>query len=123
MAVIGIGLDAVEIGRFRQVLARRPNLGARLFTTAELAYGQRCVDPAPRLAARFAVKEAAMKALGVGLGAFGFHDVEVVPEPGGAPSLRVTGRAAELALGKGVGGWQVSITHTEDLAMAVVMVE
>ena len=121
--MIGIGLDAVEIGRFRQVLARRPKLSARLFTAAELAYGQRCVDPAPRLAARFAVKEAAMKALGVGLGAFAFHDVEVVGDPGGAPSLRVTGRAAELALGKGVGGWQVSITHTEDLAMAVVMVE
>jgi holo-[acyl-carrier protein] synthase len=123
VALIGIGLDAVEIGRFRQVLARRPNLSARLFTAAELAYGQRGADPASRLAARFAVKEAAMKALGVGLGAFAFHDVEVVGEPGGAPSLRVTGRAAALALGKGVGGWQVSITHTEDLAMAVVTVE
>lgn len=123
MALIGIGVDAVDVDRFRTVLARRPNLSARLFTAAELAYGRRQADPTPRLAARFAVKEAAMKALGVGLGAFDFHDVEVVPEPGGAPSLRVTGRAAELALGKGFDGWQVSITHTRDLAMAVVMVE
>ena len=123
MALIGVGLDAVDIGRFREVLARRPKLSARLFTDAELAYGQRGADPAPRLAARFAAKEAAMKALGVGLGAFAFHDVEVVPEPSGRPSLRVTGRAAELALGKGVAGWQVSITHTDDFAVAVVMVE
>jgi holo-[acyl-carrier protein] synthase len=122
VALIGVGLDAVEIGRFRDVLARTPALEQRLFTEGERAYGRAGNDPAPRLAARFAAKEAAMKALGVGLGAFAFHDVEVVNEESGAPGLRVTGRAAELALGKGVAAWRVSLTHTDSVAMAVVIV-
>jgi holo-[acyl-carrier protein] synthase len=123
VALIGIGLDAVEIPRFREVLARRPAMERRLFTEAERAYGRAGPDPAPRLAARFAAKEATMKALGVGLGAFTFHDVEVVHGPDGAPSLRVTGRAAALAEEKGVGAWLVSITHTDRLALAVVTAE
>ena len=118
--MIGLGIDAVEIDRFRRVLARRPGLAARLFTDAERAYGARFSDPAPRLAARFAAKEAAMKALGVGLGAFPFHDVEVVRAPSGAPSLRVSGAAAALAAERGVTSFLVSITHTDTTAEAVV---
>jgi holo-[acyl-carrier protein] synthase len=121
VALIGVGLDAVEIGRFRDALARTPALEQRLFTDEELAYGRASRDPAPRLAARFAAKEAAMKALGVGLGAFAFHNVEVVHEPSGAPTLRVTGRAAELALAKGAATWQVSLSHTDSVALAVVI--
>ncbi|HVM01933.1 MAG TPA: holo-ACP synthase, partial [Acidimicrobiales bacterium] len=75
--MIGIGIDAVEVGRFRRALARTPRMAERLFTDGERAYGARFADPAPRLAARFAAKEATMKALGVGIGAVGFHDVEV----------------------------------------------
>jgi holo-[acyl-carrier protein] synthase len=121
VALIGVGLDAVEIGRFRDALARTPALERRLFTDGERDYGHASQDPAPRLAARFAAKEAAMKALGVGLGAIGFHDVEVVKEESGAPGLRVTGRAAALALEKGAGSWQVSLSHTDSVAMAVVI--
>ena len=118
--MIGLGLDAVEIERFRRALARTPTLAERLFTAGERAYGARFPDPAPRLAARFAAKEATMKALGVGLGAFDFHDVEVCNAPSGAPSLRLSGRAAALAGAQGVTAFRVSLTHTDTVAEAVV---
>ncbi len=119
--MIGIGIDAVDVGRFRAVLARQPRLAERMFTDRERAYGARARDPAPRLAARFAAKEAVMKALGVGLGAFDFHDVEVVNAPSGQPSLVLTGRAAALAADRGVTGWRLSLTHTETVAEAVAV--
>jgi len=118
--MIGIGIDAVEVGRFRRALARTPRMAERLFTDGERAYGARFADPAPRLAARFAAKEATMKALGVGIGAVGFHDVEVATAPGGAPSLRLSGRAAVLAGEQGVSALHLSITHTDVVAEAVV---
>jgi holo-[acyl-carrier protein] synthase len=77
-------------------------------------------DDAPSLAARFAVREATMKALGVGLGAFDFHDVAVHRLESGAPVLHVSGRAQALAHAQGVDSWHVSITHTDSVAMAVV---
>jgi len=118
--VIGLGIDAVDIDRFRTVLARRPGMAERLFTDGERAYAARQVDPAPSLAARFAAKEAAMKALGVGIGAFRFTDVEVVRLGNGAPALHVHGGAAQLASQQEVGKWLVSLTHTSSLASAVV---
>jgi holo-[acyl-carrier protein] synthase len=118
--VIGLGIDAVDIGRFREVLARRPGMEARLFTPGERRYAAGLVDPTPSLAARFAAKEAVMKALGVGLGAFGWQDVEVVRLAGGQPSLVMTGAAAALASDQGVGNWRISLTHTAALAEAVV---
>lgn len=117
----GLGLDAVEVDRFRRVLARTPSLATRVFTEGERAYGLEARDPAPRLAARFAAKEAAMKALGVGLGAIDWHDVEVVRAHSGAPALRITGRAAALADDQGVVGWRVSLTHTDAAAEAIVI--
>ena len=119
--MIGIGIDVVELDRFARALARSPGVARRLFTEAERAYGTRGADPTAHLAARFAAKEAAMKALGVGLGAFGFHDVEVVRAPLGAPSLAVTGTAATLAAEQGVTGWRVSLSHTGRTAHAVVV--
>lgn len=92
----------------------------RLFTPDELASLADRQDDAASLAARFAVREAAMKALGVGLGAFDFHDVSVDRLESGAPRLLVTGRAEVLARSQGVDGWHVSITHTDTVAMAVV---
>ncbi len=117
----GIGIDAVEIARFRQVLERRPRVADRLFTEGEKAYGQRGRDPAPRLAARFAAKEAVMKALGVGIGAFAFRDVEVVSQESGAPTLVLRGEAEALADRLGVVGWRLSLTHTDSLAQAVAV--
>jgi holo-[acyl-carrier protein] synthase len=121
--LIGIGVDTVDVARFRAVLARTPSVAYRLFTDVERAYGARFADPAPRLAARFAAKEAAMKALGVGLGAFGFHDVEVIRADGGAPSLLVTGAAASLAADRGVTSWLVTLSHSSLVAEAVVVAQ
>ena len=118
--MIGLGIDAVDIARFRTVLARRPGMAERLFTAGERAYAAGQADPAPSLAARFAAKEAVMKALGVGIGAFRFTDVEVVRLAGGQPSLVVRGAAATLASEQGVGKWFVSLTHTSLVAEAVV---
>lgn len=118
--MIGLGVDAVEVERFRRVLERTPGVAERLFTEDERAYGARFADPAPRLAARFAAKEATMKALGVGLGAFDFRDVEVRTAASGAPSLELSGRAAALAGRQGVTSLHLSITHTDHLAEAVV---
>jgi holo-[acyl-carrier protein] synthase len=116
----GVGIDAVDVARFRNVLARRPAIAQRLFTDAELSGLSRRTDSAASLAARFAVREATMKALGVGLGAFDFHDVWVENMSSGAPMLRVTGRAQEIAESQGVSQFHVSITHTDTVAMAVV---
>jgi len=117
----GIGIDAVEVERFRTVIRRTPGVVRRVFTAGEQAAGARRKDPAQRLAARFAAKEAVMKALGVGLGAFKFHDVEVVNAPSGKPELVLRGRAAELAVELGVSEWQLSLTHTDQTAHAVAV--
>jgi holo-[acyl-carrier protein] synthase len=119
-AMVGLGLDSVEVDRFGAVLTRRPTLLDHLFTEGERAYAAHQRNPVPSLAARFAVKEAVMKALGVGLGAIGWHDVEVVRAAGGRPELTVTGRAGDLAATRGIASWQVSITHTHRSASAVV---
>jgi holo-[acyl-carrier protein] synthase len=118
--LLGLGIDSVDIARFAGVLERRPALGERLFTLGERRYAAGLANPVPSLAARFAAKEAVMKALGVGLGAFGWADVEVVRADSGAPSLVVTGRAAVLASQLGVGAWHLSVTHTDIVASAVV---
>ena len=117
----GIGVDAVEIERFRTSLARTPSMRDRLFTAQELAYVAPKADPVPSLAARFAAREAVMKAMGLGLGAFGFHDVWVSRAESGEPSLVVTGRALELAKERGVSSWHLSLTHTDSVAIAYVV--
>jgi holo-[acyl-carrier protein] synthase len=119
--VIGVGVDLVEVDRMRTALARTPTLEARLFTEGERAYARAANDPSERFAARFAAKEAAMKALGVGLGAIDWHDVEVVRSESGAPVLVVSGRALELAADLGISTWRVSLTHTATMAEAVVI--
>lgn len=118
--MIGLGMDTVDVERFTEALERRPTMRARLFTSSELAYADGLKNPYPSLAARFAAKEAVMKSLSVGLGAFGFAEVEVVRLPSGAPELRLSGRAAQLAARKGVGAWRISLTHTDAVAAAVV---
>ena len=123
MALIGIGIDLVDIERFRRSLERTPSMRTRLFTPTELAYVEPKADPVPSLAARFAAREAVMKSLGLGLGAFGFHDVWVERAESGAPSLMVTGRALELADAAGVSQWHLSLTHSASTAGAYVLAE
>ncbi len=119
--MIGIGTDLVELDRFRTALARTPSLAARLFSDDERAYAGLRADPTERLAVRFAAKEAVMKALGVGLGAFALRDVEVVRTDAGQPALVLSGRAAELAAERGVRVWHLTLTHTESLAQAIAV--
>jgi holo-[acyl-carrier protein] synthase len=121
--VRGIGVDAVDVVRFRRVLARRPRLAGRLFTEGEWSYASTGKDPGPRLAARFAAKEAVLKALGVGIGAADFRDVEVVRGDDGAPRLALVGRAAALAAARGIRWWHISLTHTDLMAVASVVAE
>lgn len=121
LGIRGLGTDLVEIERFRLALDRRAHLSERLFTEDELAYAHGQHDPVPSLAARFGAKEAVMKALGAGLGVFGFHDVAVERAETGEPSLRLRGAAVALADSRGVREWQLSLSHTDATAMAVVL--
>jgi holo-[acyl-carrier protein] synthase len=119
--VRGIGVDAVDVSRFRAALARTPSMRTRLFTAEELAYVAPKADPVPSLAARFAAREAVMKAMGLGLGAFGFHEAWVTRAASGEPSLVIGGHAAELAADRGITTWLLSITHTATVAIAYVV--
>ncbi len=122
-AVAGVGIDAVDLDRFALVLGRRPGLADRLFTSGELAYARSAADPVPRMSTRFAAKEATMKALGVGLGAFPFVDVEVVRTGLEAPRLVLHGSALARAREAGVVRWHLSLTHTDGVALAMVVAE
>lgn len=118
--MLGIGIDAVDIDRFRRVLERTPRVRARIFTADEIGSVSAKLDSAPSLAARFAAREATMKVLGVGLGAFDLHDVSIARKDSGEPQLQVTGRAHEIAVAKGISHWYVSLSHTAQVAVAVV---
>ena len=122
MAIVGVGLDVVPVERFATALRRRPGLGARLFTDAERTApggGPRAADS---LAARFAAKEAFVKALGrPGVGAW--HDVEVVTDGLGNPSLRLSGATADLPEVHRVAAWHLSLSHDGGIAAAVVIAE
>jgi holo-[acyl-carrier protein] synthase len=116
------GIDTVEIARMERLLAATsPEALAQIFTGHELAESGDGPGRAASLAARFAAKEAVMKALGVGLGDFDFHDVEVVRADSGAPSLVLSGKAKDIAAKLGVVTWHLSLSHTSSTAMAVVI--
>jgi holo-[acyl-carrier protein] synthase len=114
---VAVGIDMVEVERMERAIERRPRLAERLFTTGELAYARGRRRPAMHLAARFAAKEAAVKALATN--SVPLRDIEV--EGGGSepPRLRLHGAAADAARARGV-ELDVSLTHTRELAAAVV---
>ena len=122
MHVIGIGIDATDLPRIADLLERYgERFLKRVFTAAEIAYCTARRDPVPSLGGRFAVKEAAMKALGTGLSrGVGWKDIEVV-RAGGPPQLRLHGGAARRAEQMHVRRSLVTITHAQTLAMAQVM--
>ncbi len=126
MAIVGHGVDLVEVSRIERMLREHgEKFVERCFTQGE----QEAAKPEVRrrcehFAARFAAKEAAMKALGTGLAeGISWTEIEVVRQATGAPTLRVTGKAAEIALAQGIARWHVSLSHTETLAMASVIAE
>ena len=115
MAILGVGIDVVDIARFGESLSRTPGLAERLFTSAELS------RPLASLAARFAAKEAVLKAMGVGLWKFPLREIEVVRAESGAPSVLLHGRAAEVAAERGVREWRLTLTHTASVAQAIAV--
>jgi len=123
--IVGLGLDIAEIDRIEAAITRHgaPFL-ERLFTPAEIAYCERFKNRYERYAGRFAVKEAAMKALGTGWSrGVRWRDIEVMREPSGKPGLRLEGAAREIADGLGVKHISVTITHSGNLALAQVIFE
>ena len=114
----GVGIDLLEVGRLERALERHPRLADRVFTADELAYARARRRPARHLAARFAAKEAAVKALG--LSSFGLREIEVVA--GEPPTLRLHGRAADAARERDL-ALHVSLTHSQEMAAAVVVAD
>jgi holo-[acyl-carrier protein] synthase len=119
--MIGIGVDLCEVDRMRAALERTPTLRDRVFTDGEQAYCDQRRDPTERYAARFAAKEAVLKAMGLGLGACGWREIEVARAESGAPSVLLLGRARELAAVRGIRSWQLTMTHTHRLAVAIAV--
>lgn len=124
--ILGLGTDLIEIARIEASVRRFGNRFLdRVFTEAEIAYCQRKrVSAAESFAARFAAKEAGAKALGTGISrGIAWREIEVRRNPGEAPTLHWSGRAAERAASMGVRRASVSLTHSRSSAMAVVVVE
>jgi holo-[acyl-carrier protein] synthase len=114
--IVGVGIDVVDVARFAESLERTPGLAERLFTAAE-----RMLRPSS-LAARFAAKEALVKALGAPAGLL-WQDAEVVTDGAGRPSLVVQGTIAARAGELGVVRWHLSLSHDAGIASAVVVAE
>src|SRR5262245_56767356 len=120
-SVMGVGIDLVDVARFRRPAK---NLVERLFTAGERRYGDRQVHPEIHYAARFAAKEAVLKALGTGwTGGIAWTDVEIVREAHGGAVVKLTGVAAKEAKKLKIKSWHVSMTHTTSVAAAVAVAE
>ncbi len=116
MAIAGIGVDVVDLARFERALSRTPALLTRLFAESERD------RPTRSLAGRFPAKEAFIKALGESTG-IGWHDMRIVQDGRGAPTISVSGAAAELVRAKKIVAIHLSMTHDAGVAVASVVCE
>jgi holo-[acyl-carrier protein] synthase len=125
LAVLGTGIDIVEIDHLRTVIARRgERFVDRVFTPSERAYCEGRPNPVMHYAGRFGVKEAVLKAIRTGwIKGISWHDVEVAIGPLGEPSVRLAGGAARRAGEMGIRVMHVSISHTEHYAVATAVAE
>jgi holo-[acyl-carrier protein] synthase len=124
--IVGTGIDLCEVERIEKAMtsSHGTRFRERVYTEREIAYAERRANRAERYAARFAAKEAGMKALGTGWsGGLGWHDLEVVNLPSGRPTLLLHRKAAEIAERMGVRQISLSLTHTAQQAMAFVILE
>lgn len=123
--IVGTGIDITEVARIAAAIERYgERFLRRVYTLREIQYCQSKRNASERFAARFAAKEAAMKAIGTGLRrGVTWQDVEVGHEPGGRPTILFTGKAAEFAAKLGAKHVALSLTHTEATAMAQVILE
>jgi holo-[acyl-carrier protein] synthase len=119
MGTHAVGIDMIEIERVRKVLGKHPErFITRVFTPAEAAF---CRGRVPELAARFAAKEAVMKALGTGARSVAWRDIEVLPDRRGKPLVYLYGGAKQRAEVIGLTAIDISLTHLESFAMAAVV--
>lgn len=123
--IAGLGIDLIELARVKKTVDRfGERFLKRIFTEGEIAYCYKKANPVPSLAGRFAVKEAAMKALGTGYSqGVWFRLIEVVRSPGQAPTLHFHGGAKLRADALGIAKASISITHEREMAAAVVVLE
>jgi holo-[acyl-carrier protein] synthase len=123
--ILGIGTDLMEIARIQKSIARfGDRFLQRVYTPSEIHYCSQKKNAAESLAARFAAKEAGAKALGTGISyGISWLELEVTREPSGKPSLQLSGRAAARAQALGVTRISLSLTHSRDMALAVVVME
>jgi holo-[acyl-carrier protein] synthase len=123
--ILGTGIDLAEVDRVREAIERHGDRFVhRIYTPAEIAYVQRKANKYERFAARFAAKEAGMKAIGTGWRrGVTWQDFEVANLPTGRPTLRLQGVAAEVARQMGVRNIALSLTHTAQYGMAFVILE
>ncbi len=123
--ILGIGTDLAEVDRIGKSIDRYgERFLTRIYTQRERAYAESKANSTERFAARFAAKEAGMKAIGTGWSRnVTWRDFEVVNERSGRPTLRLSGAALRIAEGLGVTRISLSLTHTAAMAMAVVILE
>src|SRR2546421_12586358 len=125
MSVIGTGVDLVECARIQRSIDRfGDRFLQRVFTDGEIEYSMSMKFPARHLAARFAAKEAVSKAFGTGIGkAMGWRDIDIQKKPSGEPFLVLSGGAENLAKDRGVTKALVTLSHTDQHAMAMIVLE
>jgi holo-[acyl-carrier protein] synthase len=125
MSVLGIGVDLVECARIQHSLDRfGERFLHRVFTEGEIAYSMSMKFPARHLAARFAAKEAVSKAFGTGIGkSMGWRDIDVRKKPSGEPFLVFDGGAEKLAKERGVSNALITLSHSEQHAVATIVLE
>ena len=123
--IVGTGIDIAEVPRIREAIARHgQRFLQRIFTEGEIQYCEAKANRVERYAARFAAKEAGMKAIGTGWNhGVRWRDIEVARKPGGRPTLLLHGKAAEFAARLGAVNIALSLTHTAEQAMAQVILE
>jgi holo-[acyl-carrier protein] synthase len=125
MSVIGIGIDLVECARIQNSLDRfGERFLKRVFTDGEISYSMSMKFPARHLAARFAAKEAVSKAFGTGIGkSMGWRDIDVQKRPSGEPFLILSGGAEQLAKERQVQNALITLSHTDQIGMAMIVLE
>jgi holo-[acyl-carrier protein] synthase len=122
--IFGVGTDIIEVLRVEEKLLRTGGLKDKLFTATEIAYCEAKHRPAQHFAARFAAKEAFLKAMGTGWsGGHKFSEIEIVNDALGKPGVVVHGKVGEFCAAHGITGMHVSLSHIKDLAEAVVVLE
>ena len=122
--IFGVGTDIIEVDRVEQKLARTEGLKGKVFTETERAYCESKHRPALHYAARFAAKEAFLKAMGTGWsGGHKFDEIEIVNDPLGKPELFVHGTVREFCGARGITRMSVSLSHVKEMATAVIVLE